>query len=110
MNNAFWRYMLLLGLLYLFWSEFFVSGGILTQLALNFAIFYPLGFLVGYRPQQESLAAAYITGFIFNSLSYVVAYSYGIPLGNWPMVILDFASFIMVVKVGAIIGKRAHEE
>ena len=62
MKTAFARYLLLLGLLFIFWSEFFVAGGALNQLAFNFAVFYPLGFLVfvklgeivGKRTQAEN--------------------------------------------------------
>ena len=61
-KTAFARYLLLLGLLFIFWSEFFVAGGALNQLAFNFAVFYPLGFLVfvklgeivGKRTQAEN--------------------------------------------------------
>ncbi|WP_407308587.1 hypothetical protein [Desulfosporosinus sp. SB140] len=110
MNTAFWRYLLLLGLLFFFWSEFFVSSGVLSQLAFNFALFYPLGFLVGYRPRQENLYIAYLAGFLFNAFSYYVAYIYGIPIESWIMVILDFSSFIIFVKLGAVIGKRAQSK
>lgn len=110
MNTAFWRYLLLLGLLFILWSEFFVSAGVLNQLALNFALFYPLGFLVGYRPRQENLYTAYLAGFIFNSLSYYFAYIYGVQIESWTMIILDFSSFIFFVKLGAIIGTRAQSK
>lgn len=110
MNTAFWRYLLLLGLLFIFWSEFFVSGGALTQLALNFALFYPLGFLVGYRPRKENLATAYFAGFLFNLFSYYLAFIYGIKIESFAMVILDFSSFIFFVKLGAIFGKRAQSK
>ncbi|AFM42101.1 hypothetical protein Desaci_3200 [Desulfosporosinus acidiphilus SJ4] len=108
MNKAFWRYMLLLSLLFLFWSEFFVSGGILSQLAFNFALFYPLGFFVGYRSRQENIRTAYLAGFIFNLLSYLASFIYQIPIQSWSMVILDFVSFFIFVKLGAIFGKRAQ--
>lgn len=110
MNSAFWRYLLLLGLLFFFWSEFFVSGGVLSQLAFNFALFYPLGFLVGYRPRKENLYIAYLAGFLFNSLSYYVAYIYKFPIGDWTMVVLDYGSFLIFVKLGAIIGKCAQSK
>jgi hypothetical protein len=110
MNSAFWRYLLLLGLLFIFWSEFFVSGGALNQLAFNFALFYPLGFLVGYRPRKESLFTAYLAGFLFNLFSYYLAYINGISIESWAMVALDFGSFIFFVKLGVIFGKRAQSK
>ena len=60
MNSAFWRYQIILTLLLIFWGDFFVSGGLLNQLAFNFALFYPLGFLVGYGPKLENRRTAYV--------------------------------------------------
>ena len=108
MNSVFWRYLLLLSLLYIFWGQFFVAGGVINQVAFNFALFYPLGFLVGYRQQAEHWRTAYLTAFIFNLLSYVMASVLEIPIESWIMVVLDFVSLFMVLKLGRYLGWRAH--
>ena len=110
MNTAFWRYLLILSLLFIIWGEFFVSGGVLNQLVFNFAIFYPLGFLVGYRPRLENIRTAYITALIFNIFSYLVASISEIPIESWTMVVLDFVSVGFFLKAGMIIGQRAQSE
>ncbi len=110
MNSVFWRYLLLLSLLYIFWGQFFVAGGVINQVAFNFALFYPLGFWVGYRHQAEHRRTAYLTAFIFNLLSYVVASVLDIPIESWLMVVLDFFSLFMVLKVGMYLGRRTQLE
>ena len=110
MNSTFWRYFLILSLLFIFWGEFFVSDGPLNQLTFNFAIFYPLGFLVGYRPRLENLRTAFLAAIIFNLLSYLVAAISGIPIGSWTMVVLDFISLIFFLKAGMIMGQRAQSK
>ncbi|EHQ90284.1 hypothetical protein [Desulfosporosinus youngiae] len=110
MNLAFWRYQLILGLLYIFWEEFFVMGGILNQLAFNFSVFYPLGFLVGYRPENEDLRTAYLAAFIFNLLSYLIARLVGYPIESVILVVLDFVSLVVVLKLGLYFGRRAQSE
>lgn len=110
MNTAFWRYLLILSLLFIIWGEFFVSGGVLNQLAFNFAIFYPLGFLVGYRPKREEIRSAYLAAVIFNIISYVIAIISAIPIESWIMVALDFASVGILIKVGIMIGQRSQSK
>lgn len=110
MNKTFWRYLLILSLLYIIWGEFFVSGGVLSQLAFNFAIFYPLGFLVGYRARLENTRVAYIAAFSFNILSYVIAIISGIPIESWAMAVLDFVSVGFFLKAGMTIGQRAESK
>lgn len=110
MNFSYWRYLLILSLLFIFWGEFFVSGGVLNQLAFNFAIFYPVGFLVGYRPQVENIRSAYITAFTFNTLSYLVASISEIPIESWTLVFLDFGSVGFFLKAGMIIGQRSQSK
>lgn len=110
MNSAFWRYQLILSLLFIIWGEFFVSGGVLNQLVFNFAIFYPLGFLVGYRPQFENIRSAYIAAFSFNSLSYLVATISEVQIESWTMVVLDFVSVGFLFKAGMIMGQRAQSK
>lgn len=110
MKSLFLRYLLILSLLYIFWGEFFVAGGVLNQLTLNFAIFYPLGFLVGYRRQYENLRSAYFAALIFNLLSYVMATLVQVPIGNGLMIILDYVSLFIFLKVGMYIGLRAQSK
>ncbi|HWQ40572.1 MAG TPA: hypothetical protein VN456_00880, partial [Desulfosporosinus sp.] len=104
MNAAFWRYQLLLGLLYIVWIDFFTSGGVLNQLVFNFALFYPLGYLAGYRRHFEDLRSAYLAAFSFNLLSYLIIFIAGIPIESWTIVPVDFVSLIFFLKVGMIIG------
>jgi hypothetical protein len=110
MNSAFWRYQLLLSLLYIIWSEFFISGSALNQLAFNFALFYPLGFLAGYRHQYDGLRSAYLAAFTFNLLSYLIASIEGVVIESWTIVAVDFVSLIFIVKGGTIIGQRAQSK
>ena len=110
MNSVFLRYLLILSLLFIFWGEFFVSGGVLIQLTFNFAIFYPLGFLVGYRPRFENIRTAYIAAFSFNILSYLIASISEIPIESWTIVVLDFVSVGFFLKAGMIMGQRAQSK
>ncbi|HZK54865.1 MAG TPA: hypothetical protein VFC84_11815 [Desulfosporosinus sp.] len=110
MNSAFWRYMLILSLLFILWGEFFVSGGVLNLLAFNFAIFSPVGFLVGLHPRSENLRSAYIAAYSFNSLSYFLASIAGIPIESGTMMVLDFVSVSLMLKGGMMIGQRAQPE
>lgn len=107
MKSVFWRYLLLLSLLYIFWGEFFAAGGVLNQLTLNFAIFYPLGFLVGYRRHYESLRSAYYAALIFNLFSYLMASLLQVPFENGLMILIDYLSLFIFLKVGMYIGLRA---
>ncbi|HZK84234.1 MAG TPA: hypothetical protein VFC58_06050 [Desulfosporosinus sp.] len=110
MNSTFWRYLLILSLLFIIWGEFFVSGGLFNQLTFNFAIFYPLGFLVGYRSRSENIRSAYIAAYSFNSLSYMIASFSEIPIESWTMVVLDFVSVGLIVKAGMMMGLRAQSK
>jgi len=110
MNSAFWRYQLILSLLFIFWSEFFVSGGILNQLVFNFSLFYPLGFLVGYRPKYEDLRTAYFAALMFNLLSYLIAYFVEFPIESWTLVVLDFVSLVVFLNIGMYIGRRSQSK
>lgn len=110
LNSTFWRYLLILSLLFIIWGEFFVSGGLLSQLTFNFAIFYPLGFLVGYRSRSENIRSAYIAAYSFNSLSYMIASFSEIPIESWTMVVLDFVSVGLILKAGMMMGLRAQSK
>lgn len=108
MNFAFWRYQLILSLLLLFWGDFFISGGILKPLALNYAIFYPLGFLVGYRSYCEDPRTAYLAALVFNLFSYLMAYVVAFPIESWLIVGVDFVSLFVYLQVGIYFGRRAQ--
>lgn len=108
MNSAFWRYQLILLSLYFIWGEFFTAGGILSQLAFNFALFYPVGFLAGYRRRIESPHMAYLAAFLFNLLSYFIAGLAGVPFESWIMVIIDFLSLFFFLLVGTLMGQHAQ--
>jgi len=110
MNLAFWRYQLILSFLYIFWGEFFVTGGMLNQLAFNFSIFYPLGFLVGYRPKYEDLRTAYLAAIIFNILSYLTASLVEYPIDSLVLVVLDFLSLVVFLNLGMFFGRRAQSK
>jgi hypothetical protein len=108
MNLTYWRYMLILSLLFIVWGKFFVSDGVLNQLAFNFAVFYPLGFLVGYRPRLETIRTAYIAAFSFNILSYLIASLSEIAIESWTLVVLDFGSVGLFLIAGKIMGQRSQ--
>lgn len=110
MNAAFWRYQLLLALLYIVWIDFFTSGGVLNQLVFNFALFYPIGYLAGYRRYFEDLRSAYLAAFSFNLISYLIIYMAGIPIESWIIVPVDFVSLMFFLKVGMIIGQRVQSK
>jgi hypothetical protein len=108
MKSDFWRYQLILTILFVFWSNFFVTGSFLDQLVFNFALFYPLGFLVGYRSNFENRRIAYFSAFLFNCSSYVLAIASGVPIQDWKIVIFDFVSVIFILEIGRIKGKHAN--
>lgn len=108
MESHFWRYQIILIVLYIFWSNFFDARGLLNQLVFNFALFYPLGFLVGYRSNLENLGTAYFSAFLFNSLSYVLAMSEGVLIQGWKIIIVDYLSVLIILEIGRIIGKHAN--
>ena len=110
MNSVFWRYQLILSLLYIFWGGFFVSGGTLNQLAFNFALFYPLGFLVGYRRKYEDFRTAYLAALTFNLLSYLIAGLVEFRVESWMLVVLDFVSLVVFLNIGMYIGRRAQSK
>ncbi|MDP4126374.1 MAG: hypothetical protein Q8912_05465 [Bacillota bacterium] len=109
MKSYFWRYQTILFLLYIFWSDFFTMGGPFNQLFFNFALFYPLGFLVGYRPNFGNLRMAYFSAFLFNFSTYVVAVLTGISIDSWVIIIIDFFSLILFLEAGRLMGKLAQD-
>ena len=110
MKSDFWRYQIILTVLFIFWTGFFDTGGLLNQLVFNFALFYPLGFLIGFRPELESKSTAYISAFLFNCSSYVIAMASGIPIQSWFIVTIDFLSVLVILETGRIVGKCASQK
>jgi len=100
---SFWRYQLILVLLYIFWSQIFTVENLANQIVFNFAVFYPVGFLGGYRKENKlSLLGAVL---VFNSLTYLLVFLTGSRIENWLSVPLDFISLIIFLEVGYYFGK-----
>lgn len=102
---GFWRYQLILVLLYIFWSQIFTTENqnLANQIVFNFAVFYPIGLLGGYRKENKlSLFGAVL---VFNSLTYLIILLTGSRIEYWLSVPLDFISLIIFVEVGYYFGK-----
>lgn len=106
---SFWRYQLILVLLYIVWDGFFTigTGTLANQVAFNFAVFYPVGFLGGYRREKK----VYLFGaaLLFNILTYFLAILNGVRIDDWQIVPVDFISLVILVGVGFYIGKNMHK-
>jgi len=59
---------------------------------------------------METIRSAYIAAFSFNSLSYMMASLFGIPIESWTMVVIDFVSVGFFLKAGMMIGQRAQSK
>lgn len=100
---SFWRYQVLLVLLFIFWSQFFIPENLAIQLVFNFAVFYPIGFLGGYRKEDKySLLGAVL---VFNSLTYLLALLTGFRIEDWLIVPIDFISLVIFIEAGYYFGK-----
>jgi hypothetical protein len=100
---SFWRYQVILVLLFIFWSQFFTTETLANQFVFNFAVFYPVGFLGGYRKENKfSLFGAVL---IFNSLTYLLALLTGGRIENWMIVPIDFISLFIFTETGYYISK-----
>lgn len=99
---SFWRYQVILLLLFIFWSQFFTDEAMANQLVFNFAVFYPVGFLGGYRKENKfSLFGAVL---IFNSLTYLFVFLTGGRIEDWLIVPIDFSSLAIFTGIGYFIG------
>lgn len=110
MRLSFWRYQLILASLYLLWSGFFTMPSILSQVAFNFAVFYPVGVLAGYNNRSNGTKDVYMAAVLFNLITYWIAYLGGIIVQDWVLVIVDFLSVAVLVGIGIIIGKRLRKK
>jgi hypothetical protein len=100
---SFWRYQVILVLLFIFWSQFLTDEALANQLVLNFAVFYPVGFLGGYRKENKiSLFGAVL---IFNCLTYLLVLLTGGRIEDWLIVPIDFISLAIFTAIGYFIGK-----
>jgi hypothetical protein len=100
---SFWRYQVMLVLLFIFWSQTFNFGTPGNQLVFNFAVFYPVGFLGGYRKENKfSLFGAVL---VFNSLTYLLTLLTGSRIEDWLIVPIDFISLVIFIEVGYYFGK-----
>ncbi len=92
---SFWRYQLILVLLFIVWGQFFTVGTLANQVAFNFAVFYPVGFLGGYRKEKKfNLFGAAL---IFNILTYLLALLNGVRIEDWLIVPVDFISLLILL-------------
>ncbi|MHB1652735.1 MAG: hypothetical protein ACYCVD_09705 [Desulfitobacteriaceae bacterium] len=106
----FWRYQLILFLLYFLWSGFFTSQTLLSQAAFNFAIFYPVGVLTGYRREQGGIKEVYVAALVFDLLTYGLAILGGGYVENWSLIAVDFFSMILFIGLGILIGGRMRNK
>lgn len=103
-----WHFGLLIFAFYLFWSEYFTDLSIALQIIFNFAVFYPAGFLAGYFSTRSRLQDVFLIGFLFNCLTYGLAFAGGqsVMLEN---VGVDFISMGLCIYIGVLIGKRTAD-
>ncbi|KLU62141.1 hypothetical protein CEB3_c15040 [Peptococcaceae bacterium CEB3] len=106
MRLNFWRYGAILFLLYFIWSGVFTAETYLSQVAFNFAVFYPVGFLAGYVEQKSGIREVLTAALVYNLLTYVLTYLAGIEVQDWSMVGVDFLSLIIIVLIGVWMGRR----
>lgn len=101
-----WHLGLLMFAFYLFWGGYFTELSFATQIVFNFAIFYPAGFMAGYFSTRSRLRDVFLTGFLFNCLTYGLAFVGGqsIEVGY---VGVDFISMCLWIYTGILVGKRA---
>jgi hypothetical protein len=103
---GFWRYQLILVLLFILWGQFFTAGTIYEQIVFNFAVFYPIGLLGGYRKEKK----LYLYGavLVFDCLTYLLTFLSGMRIENWLLVPVDFVSLLIFTEVGYFMGKRIN--
>ncbi|MHB8125493.1 MAG: hypothetical protein ACYDEJ_07595 [Desulfitobacteriaceae bacterium] len=108
MQFSFWRYQLILVLLFIVWGQFFTAGTLANQVAFNFAVFYPVGFLGGYRKEKKF----YLFGaaLVFNTLTYLLALLNGVLIEGWLIVSVDFISLFILMEVGFYIGNYMYKK
>ncbi|AHF06661.1 hypothetical protein [Desulfitobacterium metallireducens] len=100
-----WYFGLFMFAFYLFWGGYFTDLSVASQIVFNFAVFYPAGFLAGYFSKRSRLRDVFLSGFLFNSLTYGLAFAGGqtVKLGY---VGVDFITMILWIYIGIFVGKR----
>lgn len=108
MGRNFWRYQIILLLLFFLWGGFFTSGTILNQIGFNFAVFYPVGLYAGYRMDPHGVSELYAAAVVFNAFTYGLAYASGglEALPNLVLIGIDFLSMAIVAGIGFAMGRR----
>ncbi len=106
MRLTFWRFQIILFILYFFWGNFFTGDSLVSQAAFNFAVFYPVGFLEGYWPAPTGKWTVYVAGVSFNVFTYLVVLIAGVPWPKGETVIIDFVSMALFIWAGTWIGRR----
>ena len=108
MGRDFWRYQIILFLLFFLWGGFFTAGTILNQIGFNFAVFYPVGLYAGYRRDRDRLGELYAAVLIFNLFTYALAYSDGglQALPDLALIGIDFLSMAVITGIGFAMGRK----
>lgn len=104
-----WHFGLLLFAFYLFWGGIFTEVSIAEQIVFNFAVFYPAGFIAGYFKTRSRAQDVYVAGFLFNLLTYGLAFAGGQQL-NLLLVGIDFSSMFLCIFIGILVGKRTESK
>ena len=110
MRLTFWRFQLILLVLYFFWGNFFTGGGLISQIVYNFAVFYPVGFLEGYWPAPSGKWTVLAAAMVFNVMSYLVAVLAAMVLPGWPIVVIDYVSMAAFILIGKWMGHRLAQK
>lgn len=100
-----WHFGLLMFAFYLFWGGYFTELSIASQIVFNFAVFYPAGFLAGYFSTRSRLPDVFLSGFLFNALTYGLVFAGGQTV-KLEYVGVDFISMILWIYIGLRVGKR----
>lgn len=104
-----WHFGLLMFAFYLLWGGFFTEISIPSQLVFNFAVFYPAGFIAGYLYQRSRLQDVFLTGLVFNILTYGIAFAGGQSVKLY-YVGVDFLSMALWIYIGILLGKRTAKQ
>ena len=76
---------------------------------LNFAVFYLMGMLVGYKVTDSPLANALVVGFVFNLVFYLIVFIAGdVKSITKGAVITDILTTIVFSTLGTMVGLRSR--
>ena len=100
-----WHYVMVLVSLYLIWGEFFPEPTWINQVVFNFALFYPVGFMSGYFKDAGGIFRVFRIAFLFNVMTYVLAYTANVKI---PLLLvgIDFFTMLLFLYLGILMGKR----